>query len=303
MRIFYGVSDKRIDVTTICLTRLLHNNKIIIPWNDHCRSGFFTDPAVCLFKNIYIETQDIKLEIDAHTMVTVDLNTHKLEFIRENEIESKLQRIHSEMKMIHGDFTDEVIEQKMAAIFLTGNEKVLELGGNLGRNSLVISSILEDNKNLVTLESDSDIANQLKENRDNNKLHFNIESSALSKRKLIQHGWNTTPSDVLLDGYKWVQTVTFDELQSKYNIVFDTLVLDCEGAFYYILMDMPEILENINLIIVENDYHKIEMKEYVDNILRKNRFSIVFTHYGDIDPAYHHSLPCHKNFYEVWRRH
>ena len=43
------------------------------------------------------------------------------------------------------------------------------------------------------------------------------------------------------------------ELKNKYNINFDTLVLDCEGAFYYILMDMPEILENIKLIINEID--------------------------------------------------
>jgi len=59
----------------------------------------------------------------------------------------------------------------------------------------------------------------------------------------------------LLNGYKWVKTITYDDLKLKYKINFDTLVLDCEGAFYYILMDMPEILENIKLIIMENNYH------------------------------------------------
>jgi len=31
-------------------------------------------------------------------------------------------------------------------------------------------------------------------------------------------------------GYKWVNTITLDEVKKKYNIDFDTLVLDCEGC-------------------------------------------------------------------------
>jgi hypothetical protein len=68
-----------------------------------------------------------------------------------------------------------------------------------------------------------------------------------------------------MDGFSWVSTITLEQLKSKYNIEFDTLVLDCEGAFYYILMDMPEILNNINLIIMENDYWDISKKNYIDN--------------------------------------
>lgn len=41
---------------------------------------------------------------------------------------------------------------------------------------------------------------------------------------------------------------------------FDALAVDCEGAFYYILLDMPEILEHVKLIIIENDYHDAEHK-------------------------------------------
>ena len=136
---------------------------------------------------------------------------------------------------------------------------------------------------------------QLKENRDLNNLNFYIENSALSKRKLIQTGWDTIPSDTLLEGYTWCNTITLNELKSKYNIEFDTLVLDCEGAFYYILMDIPEILDNINLIIMENDYHEISKKEYVDEILRKNNFYRIYIEGGGWGP-------CTDNFYEVWKK-
>ena len=58
------------------------------------------------------------------------------------------------------------------------------------------------------------------ENKNLNNLNFHIEPSALSKRNLIQKGWETTESDVLLDGYTKVNTITFDKLKDKYvNLV------------------------------------------------------------------------------------
>ena len=69
------------------------------------------------------------------------------------------------------------------------DDKVLEIGGNIGRNSLIIASILKHDTNFVTLECDKNIATQLKENRDLNHFKFHIENSALSKRNLIQKGF------------------------------------------------------------------------------------------------------------------
>jgi hypothetical protein len=92
-----------------------------------------------------------------------------------------------------------------------------------------------------------------------------------------------------------VNNVSFDEIQKKYNIIFDTLILDCEGAFYYILMDMPEILQNINLIIMENDYWDLSKKEYIDEILKKNGFYIHYSESGGWGP-------CYNFFFETWKK-
>jgi len=171
-------------------------------------------------------------------------------------------------------------EQKIVTRYLSGNEKILEIGGNIGRNSLIIASILKDSSNLVTLECDINIAKQLEENRDLNNFNFHIKSSALSNRKLIQKGWDTKVSEILEEGYNWVNTITLDNLKNKYNIQFDTLVLDCEGSFYYILMDMPELLNNVNLIIMENDYWYISHKNYINEILIKNNFTVDYSEAG-----------------------
>ena len=69
-----------------------------------------------------------------------------------------------------------------------------------------------------------------------NSFKFIAENAALSKRKLIQNHWQTIPSETVLSGWENVNIIDFDTLQKKHNIIFDTLVLDCEGAFYYILI-------------------------------------------------------------------
>jgi hypothetical protein len=60
-------------------------------------------------------------------------------------------------------------------------------------------------------------------------------------------------------------------------------------------MDMPEILNNINLIIMENDYLDISNKNFVDETLTKNNFIIDYTESGGWGP-------CSNNFFEVWRK-
>ena len=295
MKIFYGIDNNNIDVTSICFSNLNYNNIIIIPPSDSSRARHFTDPLYGVLKKIFIFNDDKFTSYEDFYTIKIDISNNTITTIHENDIINKLQNIHSKLNINHGTFNDELPEQKMITRYLSGNEKVLEIGGNIGRASLIIASILENNDNFVTLECDVDIANKLTENRDLNNFKFHIENSALSNRKLIQLVWDTIPSDILFDGYTWVMTISLNELKAKYNIEFDTLVLDCEGAFYYILMDMPEILNNINLIIMENDYHNISHKQYIDEVLTKNNFSISYQECGGW-------WPCFMNFFEVWRK-
>jgi len=296
MEIFYGIENKYVNVTAICLSKLNCDNIITIPAGDHARAIHFIDHLVDIPKNITILHNHQLITYDASYTIKINLLNNTITANLSNEgINKKLRTLQSKLNLKYGTFMDELPEQKMAVRYLTGKEKVLELGANIGRNSLIIASILENSKNLVCLECAPHIANQLTENRDNNHLQFHIDRSALSKRKLIQKGWCTIPSDTLLDGYKWVNTITLDELHAKYNIMFDTLILDCEGAFYFILDDMPEILDNITLIIMENDYTDIRHKEQIDKILTKNNF------YNDYREAGGWK-PCYDCFFEVWKR-
>ena len=296
--ISYGTIEKSLDVTNLCFTQLVKNNVITIPAGDVNRARLFTDPLCGVLKKVFISRDDNTVSCYDDTLnIVIDVSNTSIVFTTSINIDNKLSDIHSRLKIKYGNLNEELPEQKMVVRYLNGNEKVLEIGGNIGRNSLVISSILANNNNtqLVILESDEGIAAQLTENRDLNKMSFQIEGSALSKRKLIQAGWDTIASDTLLPGFKNVKIISWTELQSKYKIEFDTLVLDCEGAFYYILMDMPEILKNIKLIIMENDYNNILHKNYVDDVLKTNEFYVDYVESGGWGP-------CYAKFFEVWKR-
>ena len=304
MKVYYGVKNNYKDITNICLTKLTYNNIITIPHNDIIRAIHFGDHIYGVLKNIviYDEINDIYSEYNDNCTIYINIINNTIRCINYNSnnsntktITEKLINIQSKLQIKYGTFNEELPEQKMAVRYLKGHEKVLEIGGNIGRNSLVIASLLNNSKNLVTLECSPDIFEQLKENRELNGLYFSIEDSALSNRKLIQKDWDTIPSDTLIDGYSWVKTITLEELMVKYNTQFDTLVLDCEGAFYYILNDMPEILNNIKLIIMENDYWDILKKKYIDDILRDNHFYVDYVESGGWGP-------CMSHFFEVWKR-
>ena len=201
--------------------------------------------------------------------------------------------------MKHGNMYDEVPEQVLSYLYIKPGDKVLEIGGNIGRNSMIISSILNDSSNLVILESDSNYGKKCLENIKINKFKAQLEVSALSKRKLIQRGWNTKPSNVLKLGYKWVNTISINELRDKYRINFNVLVLDCEGAFYYILEDMPEILDGIELILMENDYSNINHYNYVKQKLEEHDFININTiDYCKVAKK----CPCCSYFFQVWKK-
>jgi len=296
MLILYGTKYNYIDVTDICFKNILKENIIIIPARDEYRSNLFTDPCIGLLKKIFI-IDNLDFVLEFNDTMQVNINTIDKKIIFYYDVDWRLQKIHSQLKIKYGSLLDELPEQKMVAKYIIGNEKILELGGNIGRNSLVIGSILKEknNTNFVCLESDPEIAEKLIENRDMNNLNFHVESSALSKRSLIQREWNTIVSNEVLDGYKKIKTISLEELYNKYEINFDTLVLDCEGAFYEILIDFPELLNNINLIIMENDYNDINQKKYVDKVLLDNSFQLHYKEVGGWGP-------CQENFFEVWKK-
>jgi FkbM family methyltransferase len=212
------------------------------------------------------------------------------------ELFSKLQNFHKKLKLDFGMFYENMSMQFLIMKYINGLEKVLEIGGNIGRCSLLIANILnaKSNTDFVSLESNPDYAKQLMHNRDQNALTFHIENSALSKKNMIQLEDKTSISDVLVDGFFQVNIISWADLNEKYKIDFDTLIIDCNDEFYAILLDFPQMLEKMKLIIMKNEYYDVFKKIKIEKTLLANNFILEYSETGG-------NCPCYYSYYELWK--
>jgi FkbM family methyltransferase len=305
-RILYGTEDNYLDVTERCLDAAGDNDYVEIPASDVERATLFGDPVENRVKHIVLrdgigdKKYDVSmiLRCKKNLLANERKSRARIDASIADDAVARLADVQKRLSFNNGNIMDEGTEQLMSVLFIKPNDKVLELGSNIGRNTLVIGSILDDESNLVTLETDANIVRKLIVNRDSNHMKFHIENAALTKRQLIQpeHSWQSFPSDVLLPDHFIINSVSLDELKAKYNIDFTVLVADCEGALFYILQEFPELLQgSIRTLIVENDYTDITHKQYVDEQFTKNGFVRVWSRGGGWGP-------CAYFFWEVWQK-
>lgn len=311
----YGCNSTWINVTNLVYNQHLYKTnvprtfKIILPKNDYIRCKIFkADPCYNQLKCIHVIDTLKKLEkyypqneyivLYTNEDICLDIGFHKY-CLDSDLVKFYYNFLTSNIQIKYGSLDTELPEQLLSVKFISPDMKVLELGTNIGRNSMIISSLLENQNNLITLEVSQEYYNQAIENKIINNMTFNIENCALSTKNVFQKGWFSISTDD--DNYQdWtkVPTITFDQLQKKYNIIFDTLVLDCEGAFYSILLEMPHILDNIYLIIIENDFDTIEQYSFLYNLLINKNFYC--SHQEPLTSGLQKT--CMMWFYEVWSR-
>ncbi len=161
----------------------------------------------------------------------------------------------------HGEtidiFKTERAEQLAAERYIQPDSVVLELGARYGTVSCTISCILNDSRNLVAVEPDPRVWAALEHNRAIANADFHIVKGVISK----------VPVEIVnedsFDGYglqtviaekpTTVECFTLDEIKRKYNLKFNTLVADCEGSLGRFLEENPEIYDEVNLFLFEQD--------------------------------------------------
>lgn len=219
----------------------------------------------------------------------------------------RLSEIHQRFMLVHGYRTDEYPEQFLTALMIKPHDVVLELGANMGRNSCTISSILTHSRNLVSVEPFNEYIPQLSENRNVNGLEFFIESNAISNEPLIWKEWQSARmrdvDEWSENGWSRIPTISLNDFMQKYSFLrFNTLVVDCEGALFYIVEDNPLFLGTFDKILVENDYRKRKHYQHVTFQLKRAGFeAVVQTGYRSPSIPEAIAPTCHF-FYEVYVR-
>ncbi len=307
---FYGVEGGvgYRDITFACCVYFLRDHKISIPADFYKRVekiGDHVPPNIPLSERMFFmkyQNEIVRIPwgiqmdftFEHLTNVLLDQPNYNLKNVISNE-NLNLKDIHEHARLLIGSMKDELPEQELALEFIQPDDRVIELGGNVGRNTIVISCILTNpHEQLVSLECNQDFIQMFEFHKKINGLTFHIENSALSKRPLYIRDWETTSSISSNDhDYKIVNTMSWSDLVQKY-FTPTVLVADCEGALYSIFRDdSHNILSDLRCIIMENDYHDLSQYEFIQQELLKHHFICKKSVGGGWGP-------CASFFYQVW---
>lgn len=194
-------------------------------------------------------------------------------------------------------------EQMLVKKYIPPDASVLELGARYGTVSCIISKVLKDPTQHVAVEPDPSVIEALERNKNVNGGKFHIYNGVVSK-----YGYNLNFIDSSFKHYEYgtyttktdnptVKNMSLDEIQKTYNIKFDTIVADCEGFFCDFIDENPEILDNVNLLIYEQDgipWDEMTKKyKKLDKILEDGGFVRVHT-------LPHPKYDNNPHFHNVW---
>jgi FkbM family methyltransferase len=150
--------------------------------------------------------------------------------------------------------THEKIEKDIAREFITPDSSVLELGARYGTVSVIVNEKLDNPDRHVVVEPDNTVWKSLKTNRNLYNCQFSILKGVLAKTprflKRVDYGYGNFTTN---ENGEEVKIFDFDTTQRDFGIIFDTLIVDCEGCMEQVLIDFPNILDNMKFITFEQD--------------------------------------------------
>lgn len=165
-------------------------------------------------------------------------------------------------------------EKKSIDKYLNSNAVVLELGGCLGIISCYINEKLLNKKNHVVLEANPKLIRYLTTNRDLNNYSFQIHNKVISSEESVEFYIAKSIHSSLIKNKTLekhlVEGTTIKKLQQECNLIFDTLIMDIEGAELELILNTNFNELKINTLIFElHDFNGTLSDKEVDRIKTK----------------------------------
>lgn len=163
---------------------------------------------------------------------------------------------------------DNEVEERNNVLYIPRDATVLEIGGRYGTVSVEINRHLNNPKMHTVVEPDKKIWNCLEQNKKNANSKFGIFKGAISDKPMyfIDDGYGSRTnlnSSNNIHEYQ-VNTISYKDLKQITKLNYDTLVIDCEGCIEHLIKSFPEILDDVNLILLEYDFPNICDYDYVN---------------------------------------
>ena len=162
----------------------------------------------------------------------------------------------------------EKIEQDDAEKYIQSDCIVLELGGRYGTVSAIINRKINNPFNHVVVEPDKIVWSALEKNKMATNSRFHIIKGFISNKKLTLegNGYGATQKE---DDTSTIPSYTLNEIETQFNLKFNTLVADCEGCLESFLDENPSLYRDLKLILMEEDQvAKCNYKKIKQNLLK-----------------------------------
>lgn len=172
----------------------------------------------------------------------------------------------------------EIVEQIQANKYIEANCVVLELGARYGTVSCTINKKLSYPLNQVVVEPDKRVWNFLEENMIANGCNFHIIKGFISNTTMDltnKDNWKGYGTTSIKSISSSIKSYTLDEVETMFDLKFNTLVADCEGFLEQFFDENPQLYEQLFLVMFEKDYgHKCNYNKIKEN-LRLHRFECI----------------------------
>lgn len=139
------------------------------------------------------------------------------------------------------------------------NSSILELGGCLGVVSVITNSKLKNKQNHVVVEANPKLIPYLENNKRINDCEFNILNAMISTTsdgvfysydKFVAGSAHRTDNKEKNKTKHTVDVMVYEDVEDKYNLNFDVLIIDIEGGELDFLNEIRDI-KGINHVLVE----------------------------------------------------
>ena len=144
-------------------------------------------------------------------------------------------------------------EQTLSHNFVDSSATVLELGARYGSVSVVVNKKLENKHNQVSVEPDASVWDPLEKNIARNGCSVHIHKGFVSRKKrgLLAYGYAATSYE---DTNSTIESLSVEEIESKYTLKFDTLIADCEGFLETFFDENSHLYDQLHTVIFEADF-------------------------------------------------
>jgi len=150
-------------------------------------------------------------------------------------------------------------ERRYLKQFLPKDATVLELGACLGVVSCIANRLLDHPEQQVVVEANPHLIPIIEENKARNKCGFQIEHCIVSNNPTTAFfiGKNILTSSNRRQSAEKISVAgkTVADLEGKYGLKFDVLMMDIEGGELDFLRENREKLKELNVIFMEVHQH------------------------------------------------